>query len=126
MTERFEKFKELLVEWSNDVGYHSFTKQRQKHKNFKEILSLGTSDDLIGYACLCLEGPGSIHEIFSILYELVDIVDQPPFHPYYAGRVPVIMECWKYWALETGFVNSKYDPNAYWVEDKEGNRGDWH
>lgn len=93
-----------------------------KHKNIRQIIA-EKSGNTVAFACLALEE--HTHLAFAILYELVT-ENRPPIPDYYSGRIPVIKECWKYWALEKKIVEIKYDPSAYWVEDKYGNRGNWH
>ncbi len=61
----------------------------------------------------------------TILNEIV-VDKKPPIPDYYAGRIPVIKECWKYWALRNNYVKMMHDPKTYWVEDKFGHRGEWH
>lgn len=76
-------------------------------------------ENTVPFACLFLGGCS--HLSLTILGEIVAVENRPPIPQYYAGRVPVIVECWKYWALEQKHVAIKYDPNTYWVEDKFGN-----
>lgn len=124
MTEQFDRFKQLLTEWSQAVSVLSG--QREKHPNYNIMKKEFSAKQMIRYACLCLgdNDPWSIHEVFAILYDMVPERFHPPIDPYYQGRVPVYVECWRYWALKNE-VRIKYDPTSYWVEDKEGNRGEW-
>lgn len=92
------------------------------NKNIRKIIEEANSDT-VAFSCLFLEE--YTHLALCILYELV-VDEKPPIPDYYRGRIPVILECWKYWALKNGYVKIEYDPSAYWVEDKYGNRGDWH
>lgn len=126
MTEQFDRFKRLLTEWSQAVSVSSAS--RSTHPVYETMKSTFSAKQMIRYACLCLDShgavPWSIHEVFTILYETVPERFHPPIDPYYQGRVPVYVECWRYWALKNE-VRIKYDPTSYWVEDKEGNRGEW-
>lgn len=117
----YEKFSELIKKADERTrflsgGHHNNEQVRQIIKEADE--------NTITYTCLFLEE--YTHLAFAILYELVPSINHPPIPEYYCGRIPVILECWKYWALVNKLVSTKYDPKAYWVEDKFGHRGDWH
>ena len=118
----FKEFKRLTEEMSNECRHWSGGCKR--HKNFQLLMEFNQLDR-IGFACLLLCDQ-HFSRMFEILYESVDESKLPPIPDYYAGRVPVIKECWRYWALHEGIVNTKYDPESYWVEDKYGNKGEWH
>lgn len=120
----FNEFKKLMDEWHKAVMFHSMYGQMVKHENYAKILSYD-KDLIIRYACLMLVDD-YIHLVFILLGQCVDKEKMPPFDKYYAGRVPVMKECWRYWALKEKIVESKYNPELYWVEDKDGNIGDWH
>jgi hypothetical protein len=124
MTEKFEEFKKLVEEWSKDMG--CLSGGFDKHPNMRKIgdKALCAYLDYMGYTCLLIDTYP--HMVFAILDRLIPSENHPPIDPYYAGRIPVIIECYKYWALKKGFVSVKYDPQSYWVEDKYGNRGEWH
>jgi hypothetical protein len=119
----FEKFKELIFRWSHDNAGFSF--ERGEHINCKEILSFENKEDVIRFSCVLLGHEKLCHQLFYLLYRLVDKKDQPPIDNFYSGRVQVMLECWKYWALNKGYVNIKYNLKKYWVEDKYGNVGNW-
>ncbi len=116
----FEEFKELIVSWHKDTSFYSTYKHIADHKNLAKIIQ--DDDHILGYACLMLDSK-YIHQIFIILSRIVK--DPPPFNEYYAGRIPVMRECWKYWALKEGILFSKHDAGSYWVADRIGNQADW-
>lgn len=118
MTEEFERFKLLLDEWHKKAAIYSSHFQMMKHENFKKILEMD-KDNVIGYACLLIKQ--HVHLCLILLDHLVSEDKRPPFDSYYAGRIPVIVECWKYWALKEKIIFRKHDVNAYWEEDKFGN-----
>ncbi len=117
----YEYFSQLMAIAARETGFLSGSYSR--NKNIREIIA-SADENTIAYTCLFLEK--HTHLAFAILYELVKAENLPPIPNYYAGRIPVMLECWKYWALEKKFVTTKYDASGYWVEDKSGHRGDWH
>ena len=117
----YSEFLDLYTEWRQRNAGLSF--ERGDHPNCLKILQAENKMDIIGFTALQLDGR---QQAFHLLWKLVDERDRPPFDPYYAGRIPVLLECWRYWALKEGFLRVCYDPQSYWVEDKYGNRGDWH
>ena len=122
----FNKFKLLMSELSRDCMSLSSGSAVRRHPNFQKLMEF---ENRISFACLllgCNEEGTFCHESLAILYESVPEADMPPIPHYYDGRIPVIVECWRFWALHTGLLEVKYDPNSYWVEDKYGNIGDWH
>lgn len=119
----FEEFKILILKWNKEVSFFSLHRQMMQHPAYEQIKSLD-KETAIRYTCLMLDG-SCTHQCFIVLGELVEPEKRPPFDKYYAGRVPVMIECWKYWALHENIVSTKYDENGYWVEDKYGNRGNW-
>jgi len=124
----FEEFDRLMMKWRDDVSFQSSHAAMKKHANYDKIIEYAgqspeNKQEIIGYTCLLLVSP-YIHECIILLGELVD--NPPPFDPYYAGRVPVWRECWRHWALKEGIVSTKHDVSSYWVEDKNGNGGNWH
>lgn len=121
----FEEFKQLMSEWTSAVRGLSSPEDIRKHPNYEKIISSENKDDIIGFACLCFEKCSTI-EILTLLHELVPEEKRPPIDPYYLGKIPVIKECWKCWALKTGILSKKFNPKQYWVEDKYGNKGDWY
>ncbi len=117
----YEEFSALIEKAHEETKFLSGGYHRNEH--IRKIID-DADENTVTFACLFLEE--YTHLSFAILYELVKPDDRPPIPKYYAGRVPVILECWKYWALEKKLVTIKYDPSAYWVEDKFGHRADWH
>src|SRR5690242_12794591 len=98
---------------------HSLIHNKQRHPNYEKILSYDNKEDIIGYACLFLDK----HFFTSMLIidTLVPAENHPPIDSYYDGRIPVIQECWKYWALKQKILFRKHDVKEYWTEDKYGN-----
>ena len=90
----FDEFSKLLSAADEETQYLSGG--QHKNKNIRQIIA-EADDDTIAFACLALEK--HTHLAFGILRELVKD-GGPPIPYYYRGRVPVIKECWKYWALE--------------------------
>ena len=123
ITCNFDEFEKLLLEWSKRNRGLSF--ERGEHENCKKILSFENKEDMIGFACVLLGREMLCHQLFFLLYQLVDKSNQPPIDTFYSGRVQVMLECWKYWALNEGYVSIKYNSKKYWVEDKCGNVGNW-
>jgi len=119
----FLEFQKLVEKWSSDNAPLSF--ERGSHENCKKILEEPNKDDIIGFACLLLGNSNLCHQLLFLLYTLVPDDEQPPIDSFYSGRIPVLLECWKYWSFHR-YVESKYDVNSYWVEDKYGNVGNWH
>lgn len=119
----FEEFKKLMIDWNNETGFYSTYKHIAQHPSYEKIKSMD-KELAIRYTCLMLDG-SCTHQCFIVLGNLVEPEKKPPFDQYYAGRVPVMLECWKYWALHEKIVFTKYDPSSYWVEDKDGNKGNW-
>jgi hypothetical protein len=117
----FTTFHTLIEVAAKETAHLSVAAQRNKH--VRQIIETTTADT-IGFACLILED--HFHLALILLSELVPPAKHPPIPAYYAGRVPVIKACWQFWALHEGLVKIKYDPTAYWVEDRHGNRGNWH
>ncbi len=115
----FNKFSELLNKWSDDVSMQSLIGRMQRHPNYKKILSYENKEDIMGYACLFLDKHFFVAML--IIGTLVPEEKHPPIDSYYAGRTPVICECWKFWALEQKILFTKYDVHSYWQEDKYGN-----
>lgn len=129
----FEEFDALMYEWHNDVQFHSSHEGMKRNRCFDIITKFaGQSEEdrrkMITFTCLLLRNP-YVHLCFILLSELVDDEKKPPAVPeYYAGRIPVIRECWRYWALKENIVKSTYDihSHSYRVEDENGNKGKWH
>lgn len=116
----FDEFKSLVKQAANETRHLSGS--QEEHPNIQRLLG---EEWPLAWACLMLEDD-SIFQAFFLLGARVPAEKQPPFPEYYQGRVPVLVECYRYWALKEEYVSVKYDPTAYWVEDSEGNRGDWH
>jgi len=119
---KYTKFISLIEEWYKDTAHMSVNKA--DHPSCKKILSASNKDDVIGYAFLSLEAFPYLALI--ILNELVHPSEKPPIPKVYNGRIPVFVECWKYWGYRLCYVYSKHDVQSYWVEDKYGNKGEWH
>jgi hypothetical protein len=124
----FEEFDSHMYNWSQETMFHSTYHLIAKHPSYEKIVeyaetSAERKNDVIGFTCLLLTS-NYIHNCFIILGRLVD--NPPPFNEYYAGRIPVMRECWRYWALKENIVFNKHDVRSYWVEDKHGNKGKWH
>lgn len=117
----FVEFSGLIAKADQETQHLSGGFHRNVH--IRQIVEAG-GDDVIAFACLILED--HIHLALAILYELVSPDKRPPIPEYYAGRVPVLKACWQWWALKEGLVKIKFDPQAYWVEDKYSNKGNWH
>ncbi len=113
----FSEFKRQIEEVAKQTSHLS-----GGHRKYVHLIKEG-DDDLITFACLLL--PDHPHLMLPILNILVK-EDSPPIPSYYAGRIPVIVECWKFWALQTNRVHIHYDSEHYWVEDKYGNKANWH
>lgn len=118
----FKEFTSMIEAWQKDVMFSSFHHQMMKHEVYEKLLTYD-KDLIIRYACLMLVDK-YIHLMFILLGQLVE--NPPPLDSYYVGRIPVMKECWRYWALKEEIVRSKHNPSLYWVEDKDGNIGDWH
>lgn len=119
---RFKEFESLMHEMANDTLMSSNSKACVKHPNFDKLKEF---EDVIPFTCLFLDT--YIHQCWALLYRLLpENKLPPPLPPYYSGRVPVYKEAFKYWALREKYVTVKYDPESYWVEDKYGNRAEWH
>lgn len=111
---KFPEFKELMLQWERETGFHSSPTAWEKHPNFKLLLEF---EDVIPFTCLFLKKDP--HRAWSI-FRAKD--KHPPALPaYYAGRVKIYQEAYIYWAINEGYLLSKYDPNKYWLEDKYGN-----
>jgi hypothetical protein len=124
------------ITWMDEMHYQEFMARielaeretchisggHNKNQHIRRIIE-EANDDTVTFACLILQS--HVHLALAILYELVPENERPPIPDYYIGRVPVIQACWQYWALQKGFLQIKYDPHAYWVEDKHGNKGNW-
>lgn len=128
----FEEFKILMKEWNDAVMFQSSPTSMMKHPNYQKLISYSDKELIIRYACLILDRKN----VFLCLLLLSELVgrNRPPLDKYYTGRIPVILECWRYWALKENIVfhprdeneNIKYDENGIsWMEDKDGNRGTW-
>lgn len=115
----FKQFRGMVKQAAIDSRHLSGA-----HENHPSIQYLLNEEWPVAWACLMLEDD-SIFQAFALL-EKVPEDQHPPIPDYYRGRVSVVLECYRYWALERGHVAVKYDPAAYWVEDKDGNRGNWH
>lgn len=122
----FDEFKKYFYEWYDEARYYSSPTMINNHPNREKIITAKNRDDIIGFTCLMFEQDKGTHEIISLLYEMVPKEKQPVINEYYYGRIPVIVECWKYWALKNNIVTIKYNPEKYWVEDKYGNKADWY
>lgn len=123
----YEEFKTLMTEWNNAVMFHSSYHMMMKHENYEKIKQYAEQSPenrsrIIGYTCLLLVNP-FVHLAFILLGDLVD--EPPPIDKYYAGRISVIRECWRYWGLKEKHTYTKHDENGYWVEDIFGNKGRW-
>lgn len=123
ITCNFNEFENLILQWHYDNAGLSF--ERGDHENCKKILSFENKEDIIGFTCVLLGCERLCHQLFFLLYHIIDKKDWPLIDNFYSGRVPVLLECWKYWALNKGYVKIKYNPKKYWVEDKYGNVGNW-
>ncbi len=118
----YEEFMTLIQAAYKETRFISGREQR--NANVRKIID-SADKNTIPFACLILKD--YTHLAFAILYELVPAyLGRPPIPDYYKGHIPVIKECWKYWALQNKHVFSKHSPTAYWVEDKFGHRGEWH
>ena len=119
---KFDEFKTLIEKAGRETAHLSGG--HRNNTNIRQIIE-NADDDTIAFTCLMLED--HVHLALAILCELVPLEKHPPIPPeYYAGRIPVIKACWQYWAIKNKYVSVKHDPSAYWVEDKYGNRADWH
>ena len=120
----FEEFKFQINQWHDDVKFLSSHEAMSKHNVLEELKSHQDKEQLIGYACLLLDE--QIHLMMILLFNIVPGNELPP-HPgeYYGGRIPVLRECWKYWALKENKVTHHNDAGSYWVEDKLGNKAFW-
>lgn len=127
----FQEFDALMYEWHNDVQFQSSHEAMKHHRCFDVItefakISAPNRQAMIAYTCLLLNNP-YVHLCFVLLQNLVEDDRKPPALPdYYAGRVPVARECWRWWALKENIVKSAHDVHSYWVEDAHGNKGKWH
>lgn len=119
MTEEFKEFQKLMQHWANETGGYSTSIHVKQNDNYHKILTM-TKDNVIGYAALLLNK--HLHLSLLLLWDLVPKKQYPPIDRYYAGRMAVIRECWKYWALEKKIIFTKGDMTGYWEEDKYGNR----
>ncbi|MFA5394956.1 MAG: cysteine-rich small domain-containing protein [Methanogenium sp.] len=109
------KFCELLSEWDLATGAMSSPLSISVHPQKQKILDLKLPDKvLISYLLLNLHRYS--HTCGILLYELVPWSKQPQIPEYYAGRVPVVVECWFYWGLEEGYIKTCYNPNKYWTK----------
>lgn len=120
----FTEFKNKIDEWHESTKFMSSHGQMANHSVLEELKTYEDKETLIGYACLLLEE--QIHLMMILLFNVVPGNELPP-HPgeYYGGRIPVMRECWKYWALKENKVTKHHDEELYWVEDKFGNKGAW-
>lgn len=125
----FEEFNTRMEEWDKGVMFHSSHHLMMKHHQYDEIIQYAEQSAenrrrIIGYTCLLLVNP-YVHLSFILLGSLAD--NPPPtLDPYYAGRVSIIRECWRYWGLKEKFIKSMHNLEGYWVEDDFGNKGQWH
>lgn len=125
----FQEFDALMYGWQEDVKFLSSHQGMKEHVAFESISEFAKKNEenrkrIIEYTCLMLSNP-YVHLCFILLGEFVD--NPPPVIPdYYAGRIPVIRECWRYWALKENIVKTNHDVHSYWVEDSNGNKGKWH
>lgn len=117
----FHEFTGLMEEADRETRHLSGGYQRNRH--VRRIIE-EADENTIAFTCLVLDR--HVHLAFAVLYELVPEEKRPPIPNYYAGRIPVLQACWQFWALKEGHVKIQYDPRAYWVEDRHGNKGNWH
>ena len=98
-----ERFNILLKKWAKDTMFDSFHITMKEHPIYHQITTAKVEKEiLIGYICQHLEK--HIHLCLILLYDLVD--NPPPIDEYYLGRVPVIKECWVYWAIKNNHIKN--------------------